>query len=163
MYPGVFYLERGMKKLGIVLMVAFAAMFATVGDQAAARPLKRSVSLEGVTPVLAAKAREIEATCGSVIISAISKRPIRSNHPSGRAVDVEGNPGCVYALLKDWPGGYSTDYAAVRHVHISYNPGGQEWGIRFAHGQHHGVRHAESGSQPMSYASHGADPAGATW
>ena len=153
-----------MKKLGIVLMIAFAAMFAPLGDQAEARPRKQSVSLEGVTPVLAAKAREIEATCGSVIISAVSKRGIRSNHPIGRAVDVEGNPSCVYALLKDWPGGYSTDYSAVRHVHISYNPGGQEWGFRFAHGRHHGhgVRHAEPGSQPMSYASHGADPA-VTW
>ena len=152
-----------MKRLGIVLTIAFAGIFAPLGDQAEARPRKQSVSLEGVTPVLAAKAREIEANCGSVIISAVSKRPIRSNHPSGRAVDVEGNPECVYAHLKDWPGGYSTDYSAVRHVHISYNPGGQEWGLRFAHGQHHGVRYAEPGSQPMSYALHGADPAGATW
>ena len=153
-----------MKRLGIVLMIAFAAMVAVLGDNAEARPRKQSVSLEGVTPILAAKAREIEATCGSVIISAISKRPIRSNHPIGRAVDVEGNPACVYALLKDWPGGYSTDYSAVRHIHISYNPGGQEWGLRFAHGKHqdHGVRYAEPGSQPMSYASHGADPTGNT-
>ena len=155
-----------MKRLGIVLTIALAGMFAPLDDQAEARPKKHPVSREGVTPVLAAKAREIEATCGSVIISAVSKRGIRSNHPIGRAIDVEGNPSCVYALLKDWPGGYSTDYSAVRHVHISYNPGGQEWGIRFAHGQHHdhrGVRYAQPGSQPMSYASHGADPAGVTW
>jgi hypothetical protein len=93
----------------------------------------RSVSLAGVTPVLAAKAREIVARCGSVIVSAVSRRPNRSNHPIGRAVDLVGNPRCIYAHLKGWPGGYSTDYAAVRHVHISYNPGGQEWGLRFAH------------------------------
>jgi hypothetical protein len=93
-----------------------------------------SVSLAGVTPVLAAKARQIAATCGSAIISAVSRRGNRSNHPIGRAVDMKGNPGCIYAQLKGWPGGYSTDYAAVRHVHISYNPGGQEWGLRFAHG-----------------------------
>jgi len=161
MYREFFVLERGMKKLGIVLTIAFAGMAATFGDQATARP--RSVSLEGVTPVLAAKAREIEANCGSVIISAVAKRGNRSNHPIGRAVDVEGNPACVYAHLKDWPGGYSIDYAAVRHVHISYNPGGQEWGIRFAHNQHHDVRQAEPGSQPMSYAAHVTDPAGTTW
>ena len=44
---------------------------------------------------------EIEANCGSVIISAVAKRGNRSNHPIGRAVDVEGNPACVYAHLKD--------------------------------------------------------------
>jgi hypothetical protein len=108
----------------------------------------RGVSLAGVTPVLAAKARQIVASCGSTIVSAVSRRGIRSNHPSGRAVDLRGNPGCVYAQLKGWPGGYSTDYAAAGHVHISYNPGGQEWGLRFAHGKHgHGTR---------QYAGHGA-------
>jgi hypothetical protein len=94
----------------------------------------QSVSLAGVTPVLAAKTRQIVASCGSTIISAVSRRGNRSNHPIGRAVDLQGNPGCIYAQLKGWPGGYSTDYAAARHVHISYNPGGQEWGLRFAHG-----------------------------
>ncbi len=109
----------------------------------------RSVSLTGVTPVLAAKARQIVASCGSSIVSAISRRGIRSNHPTGRAVDIKGNPGCVYAQLKGWPGGYSTDYSAIGHVHISYNPGGQEWGLRFAHGTHgHGTRR---------YASHRAN------
>jgi hypothetical protein len=93
-----------------------------------------SVSLAGVTPALAAKARQIASDCGSSIISAVSGRGIRSNHPAGRAVDMKGNPHCIYAHLKGWPGGYSTDYAAVAHVHISYNPGGQEWGLRFAHG-----------------------------
>jgi hypothetical protein len=93
----------------------------------------RSVSLAGVTPVLADKAREIMNSCGSVVVSAVSRRPNRSNHPIGRAVDMVGNPTCIYAHLKGWPGGYSTDYSAVRHVHISYNPGGQEWGVRFAH------------------------------
>jgi hypothetical protein len=108
----------------------------------------RSVSLAGVTPVLAAKARQIASACGSSIISAVSGRGIRSNHPSGRAVDMKGNPGCIYAHLKGWPGGYSTDYAAVAHVHISYNPGGQEWGLRFAHngGGHGHTRYASRSS-----------------
>jgi hypothetical protein len=95
-----------------------------------------SVSLNGVTPVLAAKAREITAACGSSVISAVSRRGNRSNHPIGRAVDMRGNPSCIYAHLKGWPGGYSTDYRSAGHVHISYNPGGQEWGLRFAHGGH---------------------------
>ncbi|MBX9830135.1 MAG: hypothetical protein K2Y27_34715 [Xanthobacteraceae bacterium] len=98
-----------------------------------------SVSLAGVTPVLAAKARQIAASCGSSIISGVSRRGGRSNHPIGRAVDMRGNPSCIYAQLKGWPGGYSTDYRSAGHVHISYNPGGQEWGLRFAHGGH---RHA---------------------
>jgi hypothetical protein len=95
-----------------------------------------SVSLAGVTPVLAAKAREIASACGSGVISAVSRRGNRSNHPIGRAVDMRGNPSCIYAHLKGWPGGYSTDYRSAGHVHISYNPGGQEWGLRFAHGGH---------------------------
>jgi len=104
----------------------------------------RSVSLSGITPVLAAKAREIVADCGSLVISTISARGNRSNHPLGRAVDLRGNPGCIYAHLKGWPGGYSTDYSAVAHVHVSYNPEGQEWGLRFAHNgySHRGTRYA---------------------
>lgn len=110
----------------------------------------RSLSLAGVTPVLAAKARQIVSACGSTIISTISARGHRSNHPIGRAVDMRGNPSCIYAHLKGWPGGYSTDYAAVQHVHISYNPGGQEWGLRFAHGGGH-QRMTRYASWPMGY------------
>jgi hypothetical protein len=117
----------------------------------------RGVSLAGVTPVLAAKARQIVANCGSTIVSAVSRRGIRSNHPIGRAVDIKGNPGCVYAQLKGWPGGYSTDYAATGHVHISYNPGGQEWGLRFAHGAHGpGTRRYAGGHGANHGANHGA-------
>jgi hypothetical protein len=121
----------------------------------------RLVSLSGVTPVLAAKAREIVADCGSVVISTISARGNRSNHPAGRAVDLRGNPRCIYAHLKGWPGGYSTDYSAVAHVHVSYNPGGQEWGLRFAHnshGRHRATRFARRSLprdviEPSQYAS----------
>jgi hypothetical protein len=93
-------------------------------------------SLAGVTPVLAAKAREIVAVCGSIVISAVAGRPNRSNHPGGRAVDLQGNPACIYDHLQGWLGGYSTDYATApggKHVHVSWNPGGQEWGARFVH------------------------------
>ena len=98
------------------------------------RSAGRSLSLVGITPVLAAKVRQIVASCGSTVISAVSARGSRSNHPIGRAVDLRGNPGCVYTHLRGWPGGYSNDYASAGHIHISYNPGGQEWGLRFSHG-----------------------------
>lgn len=105
----------------------------------------RSVSLTGVVPPLAAKAREIVAACGSRVISAVRRTRVRGSgrlslHASGRAVDLAGNPSCIYAHLKNWPGGVSTDYHSVRcgrsrcpHVHVSYSPGGSEWGLRFAH------------------------------
>lgn len=101
----------------------------------------RGVSLAGIVSPLASKAREIMADCGSKVISAL-RRGARiptgqmSNHAVGRAVDMQGNPECIYAHLKGWPGGYSTDYHTApggKHVHISYNPGGMEWGVRFAH------------------------------
>lgn len=111
--------------------------------------LARSTSLSGiVSPELISKTREIVSACGSVVVSARAGRGYRSNHPIGRAVDLSGNPSCIYAHLHGWPGGYSTDYHSApggRHVHISYNPGGQEWGVRFVH--NHG-RHRH----PRSYA-----------
>jgi hypothetical protein len=111
----------------------------------------RSLSLVGVTPVLAGKARQIVSACGSTIISTVSGRGHRSNHPIGRAVDMRGNPSCIYAHLKGWPGGYSIDYAAVQHVHISYNPGGQEWGLHFAHGGgHHRMTRYAGWQMPMT-------------
>lgn len=101
----------------------------------------RSLTLAGVVAPLVAKAQEIVGACHSRVISA--RRANRSNHPIGRAVDIQGNPGCIYAHLQGWPGGYSTDYATAPnapHVHVSYNPGGMEWGVRFVH--HHGHRYA---------------------
>ena len=93
-------------------------------------------ALNCVVPELAAKAREIVSACGSRVTSAVAHRPYRSNHPLGRAVDLAGNPVCIYSMLKGWRGGYSVDYHTApggKHVHISWNPGGQEWGVRFAH------------------------------
>lgn len=108
-----------------------------------------SKSLAGVVAPLAAKAREIQSICGSRIISAVRHTYIAgtggrlSLHASGRAIDIVGNPSCIYAQLRGWPGGVSVDYARVRHVHFSYNPRGAEWGTRFNHyrgGRRH--RHA---------------------
>jgi len=94
--------------------------------------------LHGIVTPLAAKAREIEADCGSRVISGyrhtrIAGTEVWSLHALGRAVDMQGNPGCIYAHLRDWPGGVSIDYSRVRHVHFSYAPDGMEWGARFAH------------------------------
>ena len=95
-------------------------------------------SLSGITPPLAAKAREIVAACGARVVSGIRHSYVKgtrltSLHASGHAVDISGNPRCIYRALADWAGGYSTDYALVHHVHISYAPRGREWGARFAH------------------------------
>lgn len=98
-----------------------------------------AVRLSGVIAPLAAKTREISNACGSTVISArrhtrVAGTGRMSLHASGRAVDMRGNPGCIYAHLTGWPGGYSTDYGRVKHVHISL--GGSEDGLRFAHGGH---------------------------
>jgi len=98
--------------------------------------------LSGVVAPLAAKAREIVANCGSEVISGVRHTYIAgtggrlSLHASGRAVDIKGNPACIRAHLHGWPGGASVDYAAVNHTHISYAPGGPEWGSRFRHHTH---------------------------
>lgn len=101
-----------------------------------------SRSTAGVVAPLAAKAAEIQAACGSKVVSGIRHTRIAgtrrmSLHASGHAVDMAGNPACIYSHLQGWPGGYSTDYGRMRHVHISW--GGPEHGLRFAHG---GKRHA---------------------
>lgn len=113
---------------------------------AVARPHRpgRSVSLSGVVAPLAAKARALVAICGARVISAVRHTRIAgtrriSLHASGRAVDLAGPRACLYRELAGWPGGVSTDYARVQHVHVSYDPPGvnargREWGLRFAHG-----------------------------
>ena len=101
------------------------------------RLIRSEGMLAGVYGPLADKAREIEGACGSRVTSGV-RRGARvagthrlSLHSSGHAVDMQGNPACIYAHLRGWEGGYSTDYGRVRHVHISL--GGREDGRRFAH------------------------------
>jgi hypothetical protein len=96
----------------------------------------QAASLGGVTPPLAAKARQIVQACGARVISGVRHTRVAGSrrlslHASGRAVDLAGNPRCIYAHLRGWAGGFSTDYSRVRHVHVSY--GGREHGRRFAH------------------------------
>ena len=100
------------------------------------RVLRAESRLAGVYAPLAAKAREIESACGSRVISGLRHTRVAgtqrwSLHASGHAVDMQGNPACIYARLRGWGGGYSVDYARVHHVHISL--GGREDGVRFAH------------------------------
>lgn len=117
-----------MKRISFALVIV-------VGASASAQ----AVSLDGVVEPLASKARQIVASCGSKIISAKRHTRVRgtgrwSLHASGRAVDISGNPSCIRGQLAGWPGGASNDYGRVGHYHISYAPGGPEWGQRFAHG-----------------------------
>lgn len=99
-------------------------------------------SIAGIVAPLAAKVSEIKSACGSHVISGVRHTYVAgtrriSLHASGRAVDLSGNPSCIYSMLHGWPGGVSTDYARVRHVHLSYDPvGHREWGLRFVHGGH---------------------------
>jgi len=95
----------------------------------------------GLVGPLQAKLASIQAACpGTHAISGIRHTRIAgtrrmSLHAQGKAVDVRGPYGCIYAQLKGWDGGYSTDAGRVKHVHISYDPGGgREMGLRFAHG-----------------------------
>lgn len=108
-----------------------------------AAPVQRIVkavvgTISGIVTPLAVKVAEIQSSCGSRVVSAVrhtnvAGTRILSLHATGQAVDVAGNPNCIYLLLKGWPGGYSTDYSRVAHVHISF--GGREHGTRFVH--HH--------------------------
>jgi hypothetical protein len=128
------------------------------------RALPRGRSLAGVVAPLAAKANELVDRCGSRVISGMRQTYVAgtrriSLHASGRAVDMAGNPSCMYALLRKWPGGVSIDYPRVKHIHISYAPPargqrGREWGVRFAH--HHvgrRTRYARHHQHKRHYAS----------
>lgn len=100
-------------------------------------------SLAGVIPALAQKASQIVSECGSWVMSAVRNTQVAGSgrlscHAYGKAVDIAGNPSCIYAHLRGWSGGYSTDYSRVRcrgvlcpHVHVSL--GCSEDGKRFVH------------------------------
>lgn len=150
-----------MKRL---LLLTLALMVITTTAEARHRHKHRhldgngnSVSLAGLPQPLADKVKEICDDCGSKVISTF--RPgarVRgsrslSNHALHKAADLKGNPQCIYDHLKGWPGGYSTDYARVKHVHISYNRG-KEWGARFAHGGSYRTYHARSHYHHRRYA-----------
>ena len=125
-----------------------------------ARSIVRTItaSVNGIVSPLANKVAEIQSACGSKVISAVRHTYIAgtrriSLHASGKAVDMSGNPSCIYGHLAGWAGGYSTDYGRMAHVHISYDPdGGREMGARFVHGggriryaRHRHPRYASAG------------------
>ena len=104
----------------------------------------------GLAGPLAEKVAEIASACGARVISGVRHTRVAgtrtvSLHASGQAADMRGNPGCIYRHLQGWPGGYTTDYGRVQHVHISY--GGREHGLRFAHGGHSPSRKARRNIQ----------------
>lgn len=103
--------------------------------------IAKSAKLKDLVPGLATKTSEILGACNTHIASAYrrgarvagSGRPsLHSLYPS-QAVDLVGDPSCIYAHLKKWAGGYSVDYRAVRHVHVSLSSSGRERGARFVH------------------------------
>jgi hypothetical protein len=123
------------------------------------RPAFHGVHIYDLVAELSNKVSEIIEVCRSRLISGYrpGARVAGSGHPSlhstypSKAADLSGDPNCIYAHLQGWPGGYSTDYGHVRHVHLSYSPpgsgylAGREWHARFAHyggGHHHHHRHA---------------------
>lgn len=115
----------------------------------ARRPVQASKSLAGVVAPLAAKVQEIQSACGSYIVSAVRYTRVRGSgrislHASGRAVDIAGNPKCIYAHLHGWRGGYSTDYHRIRPNHVHISLGGSEDGKRFTHWQPRRVRLAHA-------------------
>ena len=105
------------------------------------------ISQAGLVGPLQSKLASIESACpGTQAISTvrhtrIAGTRVMSLHAQGKAVDVRGPYGCIYAQLKDWSGGYSTDAERMAHIHISYDDaGGREMGLRFALGG--GRRHS---------------------
>lgn len=131
------------------IIIALSVMVA--GDARA----RGSTSLARVVEPLKSKVEQIVKDCGSRVISTTNRGGVTPNHAQGKAVDVQGNPSCIYAHLVGWPGGYSTDYNTApggKHVHISYNRR-HEWGLRFVHNhrghQHRGTRHARNNHQPV--------------
>lgn len=100
----------------------------------------RGRSLAGIVKPLADKITQVASVCpGLRVISTIrpgavvrgSGRP--SLHRYGKAVDISGDYRCLYAALKTFAGGVSIDAHRVRHIHVSWDPKGREWGARFAH------------------------------
>jgi hypothetical protein len=104
------------------------------------------LKVDGLVAPLAHEVAEIVSTCGSKLVSGVRHTFVAgthrvSLHSFGEAADVTGNAPCIYSMLHSWPGGYSVDYNRVHHVHISYEPGGREWGSHFVHGGGYGHRH----------------------
>lgn len=101
------------------LIIALALLWAVPADAA---------SLNGIVA-------QLKAQCGAKVISGYRNTytpfGVKSCHAFGQAVDMVGNYGCMYRVLRSWPGGYTTDAGRCRHIHISSCK--REWGMRFNH------------------------------
>jgi hypothetical protein len=96
----------------------------------------------GLPGPLVAKVLELDRACGMRVISTFRPGALVAGtrrvslHALHEAADIAGGDyACAYARLARWPGGVSTDAAAVHHIHLSWEPGGREWRARFVH--HH--------------------------
>jgi hypothetical protein len=83
-----------------------------------------------------------QACAGFTVISANRPGSIvrgsrrTSLHASCAAADFQVNSyPCAQRVLKDFPGGLSTDPGVVHHLHASMKRNSREWGSRFAHWQ----------------------------
>lgn len=145
--PPVAETRRGKLQRHLNQSFASLAPDEPLADEPVVRRGSGSLSMAGVVPALAAKVAQIQSTCpGAHVISAVRHTRIRGSrhmslHATGEAVDMRGNPSCVYAQLRDWQGGYSTDYGRAQHVHISLAANGREAGLRFRYGGGKSHRH----------------------
>ena len=105
------------------------------------RQVHYSASPFGCLPAeLRAKVFEIIDACGTHVLRTFTPGAViagthhLSEHAFCRAADLAGNPACIYAHLRGFRGGVSTDYARMQHVHVSWHLGGFEQGVRFVHG-----------------------------
>lgn len=108
-----------------------------------ARSVARPVAVSGLPGPLIAKLGDLRRVCGMRVISAfrpgalIAGTSRISLHALHKAADIAGGDfACAYGRLRGWPGGVSTDASRVRHIHLSWEPKGREWGARFVHGGH---------------------------
>ena len=101
----------------------------------AALALILSLPLQVEAASLSGIVRQLQAQCGAKVISGYRNTytpfGVKSCHASNQAVDMVGNYGCMYRVLRGWAGGYTTDAGRCKHIHISSCK--REWGMRFNH------------------------------
>lgn len=107
-----------------------------------------SASTAGLPGPLVTALEHVQSSCAGFRIISTYRPGARvagsgrvSLHALDKAADfVVTHWSCAYAALDGFRGGVSTDPGRVGHIHTSWDPGGREWGSRFAH--YHGGRYA---------------------
>jgi hypothetical protein len=99
----------------------------------------------GIVKPLMDALRQVQAACpGFVLISGVrAGAGWQGLHRYGRAIDIGGKGvdyDCAYRALKGFPGGMNWDAwnPRINHIHISWAPGGAEWGTRWPHPEFQG-------------------------